>query len=154
MKKHIRIGKKLFCVSLCGYVLSALSVFVLPLSAGEEAEGITLGAAMVGILFWLGVAIGCLGFFSCWKYICKDKEYYNIRKNIKPAYLNFFRDRQSIIWDSGLVLLWALILVGNHRKVFPDVVMLILMFAGLLTFYLHFLLNGRVFRYLFLRKNL
>lgn len=154
MKTRIRISKKLFYVSLCGYILSALSVFVLPLSGGEETKGITLGTAMVGIIFWLGIAIGCLGFFVCWKYTSRDKAYCNIRKSIKPAYLNFFRDRQSIILDSGLVLLWTLILVGNYRKVFPDVVMLMLMFAGLLTFYLHFLLNGRVFRYLFQTKNL
>ncbi len=153
MKKHIRIGKKLFYFSLFGYVLSALSVFALPISEGENTSGLSIGTALVGIVFWVGILIGSFCFFFTWKMIHSDKSYMNSKYETKPAYLHFFRDRKSIILDSILIIVWIVILLGNYRNIFPDAVMLILMFSGLITLYLHFLINGRVFRYLFSNKK-
>ena len=139
-------AKLMLYVSIVGFLISALSVFLVPFSTGENALQDTVGV-VAGILFWLGILIGIAFYLIVWVQI-RNGEYQVLKKKFRPACITFFTKPIALITDAAFLVALAVTIVGNTLVVFGEIVQLILMAVLLFTFFVHFILNGKVYRYL------
>lgn len=147
MKTHRKSGRKLFLISMFGFLLSSASVFLVILIP-EGEKGLTQAGMATGILFWIGMFLGILFFVLSWKLIKNDEQYLKTKGDRKPGYISFGKTKGGLIAD-GLTLLFLVItILGNTAVHFPELVMVVSMFILIYSFYLRFLLNGRVYRYI------
>lgn len=153
MKTHKKIGRKTFLISILSFLLSAVSVFLLPMVKGKEDGSLTSIEILIGSLFWLGIILGVFLFYLTWRFIRNDSQYIELKKEHKPAVWAFFSTRFGRIVDIAFLLSVFLVVVSNITKSMPDLVVLISMFFMLYSFCLHFMLNGRVYKYLFLIRK-
>mgnify|MGYP006068127251 CR=1 FL=1 len=142
-----KVTKILFGGSAAGFVVSSLSVLLMPLF-GSEAESSILNGYLVGLLFWLGLAIGIIAFISAWLSVKSETEYQKIKSENRPGAISFFKNKYSVIGDTLLICTLILIILGWFVLKIPESFVWCLMFCFLLTFSFHFLLDGRVFRYI------
>lgn len=147
-------GKVFFGFSVAGFVLSSLSILCIPLYDGMSDSNSFLNAYLVGVLFWVGLVAGVLTFICAWKSVKDEDEYQSIKKRTHPGAVSFFKTSCSIISDAVFICIFIVIILGIFVLKFPEIISLVLIFVFLITFCLHFLLNGRVFRYLSDKKNL
>ncbi len=149
MKKHKLEETKIFILSAIGIFISSLSVYLLPFSENSNDEEITGIGILIGILFWVGIIMGSLFFLLVWRQLRKDEEYLEIKKRVRPGFLNFFSGRFAIINDATLIVSIVVVIVSVGIPTLPDGIILLGMFFMIYSFCLHFLLNGRVYKYLF-----
>lgn len=101
-----------------------------------------------GITFWSGLLVGVLCFALTWNIVRSDDYFKKNEIRSRVGCFAFFQTKEGKIADGILLLSIA----GNVVQFFvdhvPTLLSVIFIFMFLLTFYLHFVLNGRVFRYL------
>lgn len=149
MKSRKIKGKRWFIASGICYFLSALSIFLLPFSRKMDSSEMTVIGYFAGFLFWIGILCGIWCFSVSWVKIKDLQGYQSWREKSRLGVLSFFRGKGGIFVDIGfLVSLMALIL-SDYIMGLPSWIVLIFLFGSLYFFYLHFLLNGKVYRYLF-----
>lgn len=141
-----KTGKVFFNISMLGCILAAASVLLLPLDT-EGGSGIL--SIATGIMFWLGAVIAVSGFTASWATIYKDEQYKSLKQKHKPGAVCFFKNRYAGLADVIFIFTLALVIAGAVLFELSDLMAIIIMFLLLLTFGLHFLLNGRVFKFLF-----
>ena len=140
-----KVAKRLFILSAAAYFISAASVWLLPVTDSVENTG--AGSYISGILFWAGLLLGIL--FWALAYIkCRQSETYRkIRDKSHPGFVSFFSNKLAIAAD----VLLALSLIITVASVFIRmnyILSLCSLFVLLFTFHLHYLLNGRVYKYI------
>lgn len=150
MKNFFGTKKMLFLMSVIGYLIASSSVFFLPITMSKNDGRLSLVSIVIGIMFWGGIVVGILFFVLCWKKVKKDNGYLQIRKGSKPDYLSFFSNRYSSITDTILITALIVIILEHFLTWIPDIIVIFSMFFLISTGCLHFMLSGRVYRYLFL----
>lgn len=140
-------GKQWFLLSAGGFLIASLSVFFLPLAPDGEGEAISTGARIIGTIFWLGILLGIVGFLISWKYIRGEECYQEIRRMNRPGWCSFFSNQYAKAADLLLVVAVVLAVLENTLLALPAAVNLFTIFLLLFTFCMHFVLNGRVYRY-------
>ncbi|MBO5460386.1 MAG: hypothetical protein J5983_01140 [Ruminococcus sp.] len=145
--ESIKTPLKVYIASLVFFGISAASVFLVA-SIPEGEEGLTTAGMLVGILFWTGIVLGVITFLISWLLVKRDSKYLLFKKSVKPGAISFGKTKQGIIVDCGFVIFLILTILGNVVIAFPDVIMMFCVFLMLYTFYLHFMLNGKVYRYI------
>lgn len=143
--------KKLFIISLIGFLMASATIWLLPFVNYQKDKGIII-ATLIGIFFWFGVLGGIIFFLLAWYKVKKTAEYQKIRQTEKAGCFNFFKNRIAMIIDILMIVSWMLTIISNYFIVMPDVLVLLLMFLALYTLFLHFMLNGRVYSYIFERN--
>lgn len=154
MKKEMkkRQGRVEFLMAAGGYAMVTLSVLVLPLSGiGNQAAAQMFGY-LVGILFWLGILLGTVFYINLSR---KMKSVITKRNSKKkqtkkiPSGLRFFHNKYGRAADIclivGLIGSIAAIVLEKQVPWMQWVFMVVLITAV----WMHFLLNGITFEYLF-----
>lgn len=134
-------------LSAAGFLISSLSVFFLPLSLTGSEETITIGNKIIGATFWMGIFLGIVCFLICWKKIRKTERYQEICRTTRPGWCCVVSNQHAKTVDLLLAVAVILSVLENTWLVLPEAVNLITMFFLLFTFCMHFVLNGRVYRY-------
>lgn len=153
MKKNKMVGRKLCLLSMVGFLISALSVLLLPFSGDSSREEMSSVSITIGVLFWFGILLGILFYFMAWNHVRGDKDYHKLKKETEPAIISFCSSKYAAINDIVLVISVITVAISAFFPVLPDMLVLIAMFLDVYTLCSHFLLNGRVYRFLFENKK-
>lgn len=149
----VRKMRKCYGCSLMFFVLSAATIFLIPFSRKAGSFELSIGGYILGIFFWLGILLGILSFGMILSQLKKDPEYQKWVKGVPMGAIAFFKSKAGRIADICFGIFVLLLILLEWIMIVPDFLELILMFLILVSFYFHFLVNGRVYRYLFLQKN-
>lgn len=145
--KRIKTG---FWGILGSFLVSAMTPVLIPFATDVNGNLTEAGYA-TGILFWLGLIIGIAGYVLL---SLKTKEQIaKIAKRKLPTVLCFFSNGPAIAADVGLGV-GVVITIICVRNIYVNKVIailgLVLMLAGI---YAHFLLNGKLYRYIWSSKK-
>lgn len=140
--------EKKFKIAVLCFTPISIAVLLLPFAGeGREALGV-----IVGILFWAGVLAGSLNYFFLYKRYRGKVEMEEQTSKI-PAGLRFFSNPAAVKVDC--VLLVSLVGVIYCMMAFQaDTVLdFISLFLFITSFYLHFMVNGKIFQYIAQKKK-
>lgn len=144
MKKRI-IAKRLFGV-ICTYSLVSLAIILIPIFDlfPQEIRGKT--NIVIGLMFWIGLVGGIIAYFRLYKKCSSIIS--EVLDTCLPPGLSFFSNEAALFVDIVLiisVIANILFIILFNPPVFIDWLGI---FVLVTSFYLHFLLNGRVFKYI------
>lgn len=143
-----RVRKKcsiLFLSSIISCLISSISVFFIPFGSTKNIISIILG-----LVFWVGILFSYACFMIVWFNVKTCQNYQKIKIKYKPGYRTFFTKPIAFVSDCVFILALLLVIFGNTVVRLNEPMQLFLMFGLLFTFHIHFMFNGRVYRYLFL----
>lgn len=138
--KDIEKRKEFFVVSVA-FLISALSAWMI-LAAFDSEGNMNIWGYVAGVLFWLGLLGGIAG------YILFFRKAYP-----KPNVLKFFSNKPAIAADGIFILSAAVTIYGTCRGGMNQIVEVAAIFLLLLSLYMHFLLNGKVFTEILLNSE-
>ena len=146
-----KVTGRLFSLSIAGCFISAVSIWLILVSeSATEAAGTV--SYVSGILFWAGLAAGIFFWVMAFRKCRQTEEYKKIQTSSRPGFISFFTDKAAMAAD----VLLAISLVITVLSVFIRmnyILSLGSLFVLLFTFHLHYLLNGRVYKYLKLERT-
>ena len=145
--------RKCYACSLLFFVLSAVTVFLIPFSRKAGSFELSIGGYVLGVFFWLGILLGILSFGMTLSQLKKDPEYQKWAKGVPVGAIAFCKSKAGKISDICFGIFVLALILMEWFMIVPDFVELIFMFLILVSFYFHFLTNGRVYRYLFSEKK-
>ena len=149
MKKSRIKRREVLSLSMIGFFISALSVFLLPFSESNNEEPLSVVGVAIGLLFWAGLFIGISLFFMTWVSVKKDERYIRLKENVRPGYLSFCSNKWAKINDIVFCLAVIIVAISVTVPTLPDILILLGLFFAIYNFCLHFILNGRVYKFLF-----
>ena len=136
-------------LSMAVFLISSTVVAFLPIADREKHPAI---AVLAGGIFWVGLLWGIfLYIFSCQK-IRNLKSYQNYRSVELIGALAPGSTKEGLIADLTFIPGFLVIILGTYVFNIPDPVMLVCMWITMVSFYGHFVLNGRVYKFLHKRK--
>lgn len=147
MKKRKRKALKYMGLSIVCFGLHACSIFLEPFAINNE-NNVTAGGYVLGSLFWITLLVGTVFFGICWKILSGDSGYQEWKQKKVMGVFGFFRTRAAWVMDPILLLSLVITIAGNRMGNIPDGILLVVMAIMLFTFYLHMIVNGRVYRYM------
>lgn len=147
MRVKRREYKKMFAVSALCYMVASMTVFLLPFTTDGQGKMSPVDVT-IGILFWGGVLAGIILFYLLWKRVKEEKGYKRLEKHTQAGWKSFGVTKPGKIVDIVFGIMCLITIIGSFFIRIPDAIMIVAMFLTLLTFCMHFLLNGRVYRYL------
>ena len=148
MKKR-KAARILNDLSMVFFLISSTVVAFLPIADREKYPAI---AVLAGGIFWVGLLWGIfLYILSCQK-IRNLKSYQNYRSVERIGALAPGSTKEGLIADLVFIPGFLVIILGTYVFNIPDPVMLVCMWITMVSFYGHFVLNGRVYKFLHKRK--
>lgn len=127
-------GKVLWTCATLGFTLSAVSVILMMLP---------IQSVITGVIFWLGVLTGIILYIitAC---VMSGETKKDISK--VPGILRFFSNIPAIITDILMIvsLILTIYFAMDYRS--NQTAAAIILFVFILSFYMHFMLNGKVFK--------
>ena len=136
-------------LSMAFFLISSTVVAFLPIADREKHPAI---AVLAGGIFWVGLLWGIfLYILSCQK-IRNLKSYQNYRSVERIGALAPGSTKEGLIADLAFIPGFLVIILGTYVFNIPDPVMLVCMWITMVSFYGHFVLNGRVYKFLHKRK--
>lgn len=146
-------AKVYLLVSICSYFIMAASVFLLPFSRKADSSDLSAVGYILGIVFWFGILSGIVFLVLSWMKIRKQNNYQNWKEKTHPGVISFFKSRGGSIADICFLLTVVLLIISDYVMHLPYGIVLVFLFLTLYSFCLHFVLNGRVYRYLFSKER-
>ena len=146
MKKRKQKALKYLGLSIVCFGLHACSIFLEPFAVNSENK-VAAGGYILGVLFWVTLLAGAVLFGVCREIISKTAGYQEWKQKKIIGVFGFFRTPPARIMDPILLVSFALTIVGNLTGSIPEGVLLVVMAIMLFTFYLHMIVNGRIYRY-------
>lgn len=150
-KMETQAVKKGLCAVIAAFLLSSLSVILVPFSINGTSELNQVGYVS-GILFWAGLLAGSGGYFFLY-YKIKNKIQQNGDYPKRPAIICFFSNRAGTINDAVLIISIVVSIYCAVKITVNQTVALIFLFLLLLSIYGHFIFNGKIYRYICKKKN-
>lgn len=143
-KKAVRYLKlSIFC-----FAIQAASVLLEPFALKADGSGLTGIGYLLGVVFWLGLLSGCFFFWMTWNLMHQSTVYQEQKMKRMPGILGFFRTDAAKMTDPIWIAALAISVLGNVWDKFPHMMTLSAMSLALFMFYLHMIVNGRVYRYM------
>lgn len=152
MQESRQKTQRLLWISILCYAVTAASVFLLPFSGSEEDTLSPAGFA-AGIVFWAGLILGTLTYFLAWRQVRNHRGYQKLKAATRPGCISFGRNIPALVADILFIPMAVITIIGSCIRNVPELLMLVSMSLMLLTFFWHFVLNGRVYRYCFSNKK-
>lgn len=151
MKRVKKMTRRFLITVLCFLPIS-MAVLLLPLcGTGKSAWQETLGI-VVGILFWGGIIVGSVSYFLMYKKYRKLLAQEELKSKI-PVFLRFFSNPIAIGVDAVLILSLAGTIYCIAAFQANAVLEFISLFLFVTSFYLHFMVNGKILQYIAQRKK-
>lgn len=148
-----RNRKVLLLISILGFFVSALTVVLLPYTGGGSENTMSFIDVLVGALFWIGIIVGIVFYTWVWLIVRKDIQFHKVKLMMKPAFQNFGSNTEAMITDIIFLVAVAGVIVSIFVPNMPDILILTCLFFMIYNFCMHFVLNGRVYKYVFKRKR-
>lgn len=152
MKKRKRKTLKYMRLSLLCFGLHACSFFLEPFAINGENEITAVGYAL-GVIFWASLLVGTVLFEICRRNLSGDAGYREWKQRKVPGIFGFFRTKAARIVDPILLLATVITIVSNLTGNIPEGLLLVVLAVMVFTFYLHMMVNGRVYRYMTLSER-
>lgn len=152
MRKRKRKTLKYMRLSLLCFGLHACSLFLEPFAINGENEMTTAGYALGGI-FWASLLAGTVLFEICRRNLSGDAGYREWKQKKVSGIFGFFRTKAARIVDPILLLATVITIVSNLTGNILEGLLLVVLAVMVFTFYLHMMVNGRVYRYMTLSER-
>lgn len=141
-----KVTNRLFILSAVSYFISAVSIWLIPVSE-SSAEATGSVSYVPGILFWAGLAAGIIFWAMAFMKCRQTEEYKKVKISSRPGFISFFTDKAAMAADLLLVVSLVITVLSAFIRM-NYILSLGSLFVLLFTFHLHYLLNGRVYKYL------
>ena len=147
--------RKRFVLIIVSLMVSAFALLLVPFSIKDDGTLNVLGY-LAGGLFWTGLIGGIAGYMNLlkkYKRKLKRRSSQPKEKTDKLPGLQFFSNPPAKVVD--VIMMAALvgtIYCISHAGVDPYVAILVVVLA-IITIYAHFLLNGKVYRYIWNKQT-
>ena len=149
MKSRRRAARILNNISILCFVISSLIMVLMPLTGNSNRPAV---AYIPGIVFWLGLLGGVLFYsLSVWKLKSSDT-YRRFEEERRIGALSPGATPEGLIADILFIPSLILSIAGTFFLRLPDILMVAAMWIAILSLYGHFILNGKVYRYLHQRR--
>lgn len=148
--KGMKNIKLLFGLTAGFFFISAVSVLLTPFSVNENGSLETIGYVS-GVLFWAGLILGIAAYLMLIREYKKMAVAEEVPKRKIYCYVgnNPVAAAADILFAVSLIVtIYAAVNIRFHQTA-----ALVFLFLLVVSFYAHFLFNGKVFRYLY-RNNL
>ena len=148
---RVKSGRIWFILSIIGFFISSVPVVLV--SKAIEDDALTSTGYTIGVLFWAGLIVG----IACWLIaysICKKQRgFHKVSLFQKAGIVCFFKNKHAKMADVVMGVSLVLTIVDNFIYGFPHPLNAICLFMFLFSFHMHYLLNGRLYKYLFLETR-
>ena len=131
------------------FLISSCVVLMIPLA--EKYTG-TVMDILPGILFWAGILLGIFFYIISYSLIRDTKGFHMVCSADRIGALAPGSTPEGLAADILFVPACVVTILGTFFIVIPGWVMIISMWITLLSFYGHFVFNGRVYKFLHKRK--
>ncbi len=150
MQKNKRRAKVFNDLSIVFFLLSSMVMLLLPIADMEKHP---MTAVFAGCLFWAGLLGGVICYCISGLILKKESEYQLLKKKERIGALHPGATPEGLAADLAFIPGIIITIVGSFFLSFPAPVMLIGMWITILAIYGHFVLNGRVYRFLHPRNK-
>lgn len=133
----MKTSKTLLGASAIAFIVSSFSVILILMEISDIVSG---------IVFWVGLLGGILFYMFALKSLPEKTKRYKI-----PAIFRYFSNKQAIVIDSIMFisLFITIYFTVNYRS--NQTIAAVILFLLILNVYGHFLVNGKVYKYI--KKN-
>lgn len=152
MRKEKQKALRWLSLAVISFFIHACSVFLEPFAVNADNE-VTVAGYVLGGIFWVSLIVGGVFFWLCWKTIASHDGYRQWKEKKIIGIFGFFRTNAAKIMDPVLLLSLAITITGILTGKMPDGLLLVVIAIVLFTFYLHMIVNGRVYRYMTLSER-
>ena len=149
MEKKRQTARIFNDASIGFFLLSSLVVPLLPAADTEKHPALAIFA---GGLFWIGLLWGCFLYYLSYRKVKKTRSYQNLAATGRIGALSFGSTREGLIADIVFIPGVLLSILVTFFMVLPSAVMLIAMWVTIVSFYGHFVFNGRTYKCIHKRK--
>lgn len=149
MEKKKKTARLLNDASMGFFLLSSLIIPLLPFADQEKHPAVAIFA---GGLFWIGLIWGCFLYYLSYRKVKKTKGYQTLAATEKIGAIAFGSTPEGLIADIAFIPGLLVSVLGISIFSIPDPIMLVCMWITMISFYGHFVLNGRVYKFLHKRK--
>lgn len=153
MKRRKKRARQWLLISCMCFAGNALSILLEPLTIVENSSALTPMGYVLGALFWMFLFLGCVCFWLCWNILHQSNIYQEWKQKKLPGVLGLFRTKTARVIDPIWIFTLILSIWGNVVPEVPRLITLSAMSLTLFTFYLHMIVNGRVYRYMTLNNE-
>lgn len=146
--KTVRRIKILFWFSTVCFILMSATVLVMPFAVNAAGKNEIL-TIITGIVFWVsGIAAGGLLWLANRKrkWLLRYMSRTDPNRNSRPGIISFFSNIPAAISDVLTVCSLVLLVIHGFADSRNSYLSYILLFAFLLSFQMHCLFNGRIYK--------
>lgn len=140
------LTKKLFLGIFAAFFLSAVSTSLIPFALDAEGNLSVAGYA-AGVMFWAGLLTGCTGYVLLYRRE-KHKLRQKIQKRKFPSALCFCSNRYAAAADAVMAVGIIGTIYCTVNLTVSQIIAVIFLFLALAGVYAHFLLNGKMYQYI------
>lgn len=140
------VMKKGFLGVMAAFMVSAVTPLLIPLSLDGSGNMTPMGYA-AGVMFWAGLIVGIAGYVLLYR-VSKEKLPKEILEQGKIGALRFFSNQVSKITDALLIIGLAGTIYCVINTDANQILAMGFLFILLASVYLHFLLNGKLYKYI------
>ena len=144
VKKKIKLG---FLITVGCYALMSLAILLLPFVNSGGTAGQDILQYVIGILFWAGLLAGSVFYIFLYRKY-KNRIVTELPDGRVPAFLRFFSSPAAAATDLALILGIGGMVYCSLAEKPAEGLELASMFLLVTSLYLHFLVNGKIFRYI------
>lgn len=144
------VAAKLNKASILFFLLSSLIILMIPFADSETNPALSIAS---GVIFWAGLILGIVCYYLSYKNIKDVQEYQTLAKRNRIGALAPGSTKEGLIADILFVPTFVISILGTSVMLIPSPVMLVSMWVALVTLYGHFVLNGRVYKFLHMGKE-
>lgn len=150
--KSLRDLEKRFLITTGCFFLISVGLLFLPLCGTGETGWQKASGILVGILFWIGILAGGISYFLMYqKY--KDILVKRLPRGRLPYCLRIWGNPAAMLVDLLFLIGLAGTIYCNVTLAADRILDFLALFLMVTSFYLHFLVTGRVFLYLAQKKK-
>lgn len=149
MEKRRKIARLFNDLAIASFLISSAVILFLPIVDREKHPAI---AVLAGGIFWVGLLWGIFLYYLSYLKIQKSKSYQTLKSTERIGALAPGTTKEGMIADIAFVPGLLISILGTYVFSIPDPVMLVCMWITMVSFYGHFVLNGRVYKFLHKRK--
>ncbi len=151
MKTQRKISR-MFLATIGMFLLTSVSVIFLLFPEGNRSNTMSVVSIITGVLFWIGI-LGGTGFYLFTYFSNREEIHSRIVKGKVPSFVRFYSNKYAAIADTLFFISLAVTVYSSIRINVNEIVQFISLIIFVTSTYAHFILNGKVFEYMFYLKK-
>lgn len=151
MEKRKKTARLCHNLSMICFLISSCVVFLIPLA--DKYAG-TVMDYLPGILFWTAILLGIILYIMSYRLIKDAKGFQMLRSVERPGALAPGSIPEGLAADILFVPACVITMLGTFVMAIPGWIMIISMWITILSFYGHLILNGKIYKFLHIKRVL